>query len=336
MEDVKEIERFKQRLIEKENPQEVIDQAVSILNEYHNFLTKRNTTFEQFTKNDFYEYTCKLIEEKRNESFVFEIFLIFGRFAKIPLIEILAMEAFDGGEVMENFSKRLTEEYSQDFRNEIFAGVELPPLGLHPGKKPDYTKTVVKKFIGKVGKEEAEKFLSNGLRDSYYEFRKADRELFLESENLDDFLLKKNAKFLKTLEKHRDDNTIFFNQPINDQVIEYVKNNKDSLEGGIREGNIIYETKIPAEAIKYLNETDPKMKIYYYCHCPWVKETIKDGTLDQIPKEFCNCSGGYYKAYWEIVLEKPVEVKLLESVIRGDPHCRFALTIPDEFVKDLD
>ena len=108
------------------------------------------------------------------------------------------------------------------------------------------------------------------------------------------------------------------------------------IEGGVRESNILHITKIPHEAIEFLKTTDNKMKAYYYCHCPWVKEAIKDDTVDQIPKVFCNCSGGYYKNYWEIVLDQPIEVKTVKTVIKGDSVCQFDVYLPEEFIKDLD
>jgi hypothetical protein len=51
---------------------------------------------------------------------------------------------------------------------------------------------------------------------------------------------------------------------------------------------------------------------------------------------FCNCSGGYYKNYWEAVLGQPVKVDLLESVIQGDHVCKFALHLPKEIVEKVE
>ncbi|MHA1199519.1 MAG: hypothetical protein ACTSQF_09360, partial [Candidatus Heimdallarchaeaceae archaeon] len=75
---------------------------------------------------------------------------------------------------------------------------------------------------------------------------------------------------------------------------------------------------------------------YHYCHCPWAKEAILDETIDDIPKVFCNCSGGYYKNYWEIVLDQPIDVKTVKTVINGDSICEFDVYLPDEVVKNLE
>ncbi|MHA1954573.1 MAG: DUF6144 family protein [Candidatus Heimdallarchaeaceae archaeon] len=327
-------DKFKKRLLEKDNPPELVDEAITILTDYHDFLKEKSKTIEETTSEDFYEFSKQLIDEKKNKSLAYEMFIVFGNFIENKKLVMLGREVFDGIEVIENLSKRLTEEYSKEFRDKIFGDIELPPLGIDPKSKPDYTKKLISKFVKEVGEEESEKFLAKGLRDSYYEWRKPDREKFLKATNIDEFLKEKRVRQIKNLEKHRDEGTLYFTQDINDEVVEFVKNDP-RIETGVREGNILTTTKIPHEAIKFLNEKDEKMKAFYYCHCPWVKESIKDGTVDQIPDVFCNCSGGYYKSYWEIVLDQPVDVKTVKTVIRGDSVCEFKIELPEEIVKDL-
>ena len=329
------IEKYKKRLIDKNNPPELVDEAISVLTEFYEFLNKKNKTFEDTTSEDFYEFSSMLIRENKNTSLAYQTFIHFGNFIENKKLVVLGREVFDGREVMENLSKRLTEEYSKGFRDKIFGDIEVPPLGIDPKKKPDYTKKLIGKLVEEVGEEESEKFLAKGLRDSYYEWRKPDRERFLEAKNIDEFLKEKRKRQIKNLEKHRDEGTLYFTQEINDEVVEYVKSDP-RIETGVRDGNIITATKIPHESIKFLNEKNEKMKAYYYCHCPWVKETIKDGTVDEIPDVFCNCSGGYYRSYWSIVLDQDVEVKTVKTVIRGDPVCEFKIVLPEEVVKNLD
>ena len=86
---------------------------------------------------------------------------------------------------------------------------------------------------------------------------------------------------------------------------------------------------------QYIEETDKRKKRYYYCHCPWVREALKEEDQPVSPI-FCNCSGGYYKNYWEAVLDHSVKVELLESVIKGDSVCKFALHLPQEIMETLD
>jgi hypothetical protein len=77
-----------------------------------------------------------------------------------------------------------------------------------------------------------------------------------------------------------------------------------------------------------LAETDPVMKRYYACHCPWARESIKNGNL-QLNPIFCNCSGGFSKKPWEIIFEQELKVQVLESALKGDSRCRFAVHLPE-------
>ncbi len=87
------------------------------------------------------------------------------------------------------------------------------------------------------------------------------------------------------------ENTLCFTQEIDEEVLEYIKNNR-MTETGLRDGNKVIMTKVPYMKKQYLHETDEREKSYYYCHCPWVREALKeeDQPVDPI---FCNCSGGY-------------------------------------------
>jgi len=48
---------------------------------------------------------------------------------------------------------------------------------------------------------------------------------------------------------------------------------------------------------------------------------------------FCYCSGGFEKVHFDVIFDEPVEVELLESVLKGDMRCRFANKIPQGKMK---
>jgi hypothetical protein len=121
---------------------------------------------------------------------------------------------------------------------------------------------------------------------------------------------------------------LFFAQEITDEVLAFVKNDPE-IGGGRREGNIVYETKIPFMTTAYLAETAPTLKRYFYCHCPWAREAIKNGDVT-LTATFCNCSAGFHKKPWEVALGKPVRAEVVESVLKGDDRCRFAIYLPEE------
>jgi hypothetical protein len=303
------------------------ESSLAALRDFNEYLGRRGKALESGTRTDFYNYSADLIKTGKNTVENFISILRYGYFKKLKEIIIAGMEVLDGSEVMENFSERLANEFSQELRDHVFGGMEIPPLGISPLEKPEYTKKLISRLEKKLGTEECAKFLNRGLRDRYEESRKPDREKFLESENIDDFLEWKHKDFVATLKKHCKDGTLFFTQEITKEVLDYVKADPH-IESGVREGDKIIIKKIPHMAKEYLAERDSRKKQYYYCHCPWVKEAFRESDRPLSPV-FCNCSAGFYRAYWEIVFDQPVRVDVLQSLLSGDLICKFAVYLPE-------
>lgn len=325
-----ELSSFKEYLQEKKLDSEKIAAAVNLVRDFDDFLSTAEKSVDAATYDDLHSFSAHLIEDGKNSFDNYVALLRFGYFRKNTPLIIATMELVDGREMIANFSKRLIEEFGENVRNKIFGDSPVPPLGLHPKQKPEITKKLVERLLAKVGREKSKEFLAVGLRDKYTESYKQARETFLQTDNIDDFLKIKYQRLLKTLDQHLREKTLFFTQEVDENVMAYVQNDP-TIEAGVREGNQVVITKIPYMTKPYLEATKEREKRYYFCHCPWVREALleEDQPIDPI---FCHMSGGYYKNYWEAVLEHPVKVELLESVIRGDAVCKFALQLPPEFI----
>ena len=97
---------------------------------------------------------------------------------------------------------------------------------------------------------------------------------------------------------------------------------------GVIEGQTIIATKIPkSENLKaYLAESDPAKQRQYYCHCHRVREILK--TDKKLSVTYCYCGAGYYQGIWEEILQQPVRVEILESLMKGDRVCKIAVHLP--------
>jgi hypothetical protein len=97
---------------------------------------------------------------------------------------------------------------------------------------------------------------------------------------------------------------------------------------GIRKGNTIIATKIPRSKhlVEYLEEPNPEKRRQLYCHCPRVRAILE--TSGALSETYCYCGAGFYKSIWEEILQAPVEVELLGSVLQGDEVCRIAIHLP--------
>lgn len=135
-------------------------------------------------------------------------------------------------------------------------------------------------------------------------------------------------------------------QMLQEQFVSFLKNslklNNELIEeivkrgwgsGGVKKGNTIIATKIPKSIylIEYMKETDQEKKRALYCHCPRIREAIKSGT--KISLTYCYCGAGFYSGIWEYILQQPVKVEVLESVLRGDGVCKIEIHLPLEIVK---
>lgn len=99
---------------------------------------------------------------------------------------------------------------------------------------------------------------------------------------------------------------------------------------GVLKGNKIIATKIPKSGyiVDYYSTDDKKEKRKMYCHCPRVKDALKLNI--QLSMTYCYCGAGFYKGIWEEILQKPVTVKILETVMNGDDVCKFEIQLPIE------
>ncbi|MHA2203671.1 MAG: hypothetical protein ACW991_08270 [Candidatus Hodarchaeales archaeon] len=323
-----DLEGFEEYLQGRNIATEKITEASAVIQEFSKFISK---SIDNATYDDFQDFSAYLIKNNKNTWDNYVNIYRYGYFKKNNLLIIASMEVIDGGEVMMNFSQQLIDKFGEEVRNDVFGELEVPPLGIHPKRKPTFTKELIERFLEKVDQNKCVEFLANGLRDKYPDSYKSAREKYLKAENIDEFLKIKRQDFINTLKTHHEEETLFFTQEINTQVIEYVKSQEGMTEAGIREGNKVIMTKIPYMAKQYLNATDEREKRYYYCHCPWIREGLLEENQPVDPV-FCNCSGGYYKNFWEAVLDQPVTVELLESVLKGDSVCKFALHLPQEVV----
>ncbi len=107
-----------------------------------------------------------------------------------------------------------------------------------------------------------------------------------------------------------------------------------TIEAGVRKGNIVYVSKIPYQIKQFIEAEDDQTKRYHYCHCGWVRDSLKKPKEEQVSVNFCNCSGGWHKVPFEGIFEQTLEVDLVKSVLKGDDICTFAIHLPKEVINE--
>jgi hypothetical protein len=115
---------------------------------------------------------------------------------------------------------------------------------------------------------------------------------------------------------------------LDDELIETIVKRGWGLAGE-KDGKTIIATKMPKSGflVDYMNEADPEKKRQYYCHCPRVRDILR--TSEIISQVYCYCGAGFYKGIWEEIMQKSVDVEVLESVLGGDEVCKIAINLPE-------
>jgi hypothetical protein len=275
-----------------------------------------------------WEFARSLIQQGRNTYENLLALARYGRFIKNDDLYVGVVQLLDGAEAQLGLFKKVGETFSEKLRDQAFGGIGISPMGLPPIDKPFDMFPVIDRLTRQVGNDAVAQLLSDCLRDLPGEFYPDEVEKFHQAVNIDAYLEAKHHVFVQELERCRQEGVLFFTQEVNDRVIDYVRD-RPEIECGVREGNLVYITKIPYNTKQFLEESNPTLKRYYACHCPLAREAIKAGNISLDPV-FCNCSAGFSKKPWEIILGRPLKVEMLESAIKGDSRCRFAVHLPED------
>ncbi|MFX0060257.1 MAG: hypothetical protein ACFE85_15760 [Candidatus Hodarchaeota archaeon] len=109
-----------------------------------------------------------------------------------------------------------------------------------------------------------------------------------------------------------------------DEVIKEMQKDYTWYENPVRKGNIIYVSKIPVNLEEYEKAQTIEEKKRNYCHCRFINENLDKG----ISPTFCYCGTGWYRQQWEGILEKPIKIEVLKSLLKGDDVCEVAIHLP--------
>jgi hypothetical protein len=183
------------------------------------------------------------------------------------------------------------------------------------------------KFTDNVKANQIFSKVRHGLTADDFQWAK---KKFMEYNDIDRFSYAILENSLEELKKHKQNKTLFYGQPITQEVYDYIEK-IDDLFYGKRNGNTITATAIPFRTQNYLNTDDYKIKRYNMCHCQFARESI----LSERPvsKTMCYCSLGHNLMFWETVLSTELKGDVIESALGNSISCRFIIYLTDEIMK---
>ena len=317
---------FRKRLKERKLSEKEIDFAVNAAREFLEYLEKKKVSLRAAGLGELKEYLSFLIDGGRNSMDRLVAIARYCYFAKKNDYYVYFTSILNGREILPLIGKKLVDVAGEGTRSRIFDRFELPPLGSPPDDYPMLTKMIVDRLEAELPAATCREVLTGNYHEIPAEAFKDKKERFDKAKSIDEYLKGEHKRLVTELTECMKKGRIWYEQQITPEVVEFVKRNPE-IQNGVRRGDKIYVTKIPYAPSDYLKEKDPTLKRYYACHCPLARTAIRDGT-PKIPSVFCYCSGGFEKFAFDTIFGQTTEVELLESVLKGDPRCRFAITIP--------
>jgi hypothetical protein len=319
-------QEFVEYLKKRQQDEDAIDSAVADVSDFEMYLAGAGKSLEQVEVDDIRGYLSGLIAEERN---TWDRLVALARYLYITgenEAYIYFTAVLNGREVLPSISRRLAEIAGEETRRAVFEGVELPPLGCAPEAFPPVTALLMERLMA-LGPETCHRVLAGNHHGIPVESFNKHKKWYEEAGSLDAFLKRMHDEAVAELDEYAKSGRVWYETVITPETVEYVRSNQEVLSA-VRRGEYLYMTKFPYAPAEFLKADDPVLKRYYSCHCPLARSSILKGEPD-IPLDWCYCSGGFNKLKFDVIFGEPTRVEVLESVLAGDPRCRFRVRIPE-------
>jgi len=307
--------------------EEKINQANQAVMDFEQALAFSSISLNEASVADVRAHVQRLMQQRRN---TLEHLLALARYFYLinhHEVYVYFTSLLGGMGVIDRISERMRSHLGASETEEFFSQLVYPELGTEPRDFPAYTEKLMARLEAKYPVETVAFLLAGNNHDIPSEKFIKEREILNRSDTLDDYLRDYNLREINVLQEHADKHIVWFEQVITQEVVDFVKGNQEIMSA-VRDGDKLYTTKIPYDPVNYLRTDDPLMKRYYACHCPFAREAILNKEVS-ISSNWCYCSGGFAKHPYEVLFNRPLKVKLLNSALAGDPICRFEIDIHD-------
>lgn len=204
---------------------------------------------------------------------------------------------------------------------------ETLPLGTELKSMPQFTNDFMNDLKDVLPEDQMIDALTGNNHRLAPESMAKEKAFYQQASSFDDYLHDRHQRKVEELTSFMNENEVWFEQVITQEVIDYVASNQEILSG-VREGRYLYITKIPYDTKSFLSATSKEAKLYHACHCPFVRENLINPQFD-IDPNWCYCSAGFAKFPFEVILDQPLQVELIDSPLKGDLQCRFKVTLPE-------
>jgi hypothetical protein len=181
---------FRSFCVKRKLDEETTQASIEMVKELEVFLKKttQRRDLGNATSGDLQSFVMLLMKNRKNTWDNLLALLRYARFADNREVEIALLELLDGSDVLENLSNTLKQSVGESKHEEIFEGIELPPLGTPSRDKPKITGKLMERLEAKLGESKCREMLLSGPHAGPKGEYLPERNKFLGSKGIDDFL----------------------------------------------------------------------------------------------------------------------------------------------------
>ena len=232
------------------------------------------------------------------------------------------MSDFDFERYWQNkLTKNIESKVSKEIAKKVLEGNEALSDKSTREEVFEWSNQAIEKLSKVVSKDDIEEIMVACACHYPQEDLQVYKELLEDTSDLDLVLAEMDKKFITFIRDilHLDE-----------KYIDLIKDQKMGFAGVRKGNNTIIATKIPKSAFvkDYFDSEDPNERRALYCHCPRIREVLRNPEKI-LPEAYCYCGAGFYQNIWEEITGKPVKVEILETVIHGGDVCKIAIHLSE-------
>lgn len=107
-------------------------------------------------------------------------------------------------------------------------------------------------------------------------------------------------------------------------VFDAMAKDREKYSRPFLQSGAIIEVKTPCDREAFDAAKTPEERRRASCFCPLARAGV---AIVSLSEPYCCCGGGWYQDIWEFILERPVRMEVIRSVMRGNEDCAFAIHI---------
>lgn len=322
---------FRKYLETRKLKPKAIDSSISDVRELEKHLKQNQQTLDSVTSDKLREYISLLIKKGKNSEKTLIAIARYCYYTKKNDLYTYMASTLGATNVLPDVKERLTKIAGEQTSRRVYEGIEFPPLGADQDEYPRLTKTILDRMEAEVPTAKCREVMTWNYHNVPTSVFSESKRRFEQSASINEYLEGEHKRLVSELESCMKKGRLWYEQEITPEVLEFVRNNQE-INTGVRRGDRIFKIKIPYSPKQFLQEKDPSMRAYYACHCQLVRTALRDGR-PKVSPNFCYCSAGYEKLHFDVIFGQPVEAEVLETLLKGDPRCRFSIKIPKAKMK---